>query len=52
MRLNVWVVLAILIVLFAITRYTRQQQTPDICRDDPTASVCKTVGLSKREPRP
>jgi len=41
MRLNVWVVLTILIVLFAITRYMRQQQTPDICRDDPTASVCE-----------
>ena len=41
MRLNVWVVLAILIVLFAITRYMREQQTPDICRDDPTASVCE-----------
>jgi hypothetical protein len=41
MRLNVWVVLTILVVLFAITRYMRQQQTPDICRDDPTASVCE-----------
>jgi len=52
MRLNVWVVLAILIVLFAITRYMRQQQTSDICRDDPTASVCEMVSLSKRESRP
>jgi hypothetical protein len=41
MRLNVWVVLTILIVLFAITRYMPRQQTPDICRDDPTASVCE-----------
>ena len=49
--LNVWAVLAILIVLFAITRYMRQQQTPDICLDDPTASVCEREIVNKREPR-
>jgi hypothetical protein len=44
MRLNVWVVLTILIALFAITRYMRQQQTPR--RSDQFSM--RTVSLSKR----
>ena len=44
MRLNVWVVLTILIVLFTITRYMRQQQTPR--RSDQFSM--RTVSLSKR----
>jgi hypothetical protein len=41
MRLNVWIVLVVLLVVFAITRYMRHQPTPHLCRDDPTASVCE-----------
>jgi hypothetical protein len=41
MRLNIWIVLAILIALFALTRYLRYQETPDICLNDPSASVCE-----------
>jgi hypothetical protein len=41
MRVNIWVVLAILIVLFGMTRYLRYHETPHICLDDPTASVCE-----------
>jgi hypothetical protein len=41
MRLNVWIVVAILFALFAVTRYPRYHETPRICLDDPTASVCK-----------
>jgi hypothetical protein len=52
MRLNVWLILAILIVLFAMTRYSRHHPTPVLCRDDPAAAVCETVSLSKQEPRP
>jgi hypothetical protein len=38
MRISLWVVLAILIMLFGMTRYLRDQK---ICVDDPTASVCE-----------
>jgi hypothetical protein len=41
MRLNVWVVLVILIALFAMTRYIRHQRTPHLCLEDPAASVCQ-----------
>ena len=41
MRANIWVVLAILIALFGMTRYLRHQKTPHICLDEPTASVCE-----------
>jgi hypothetical protein len=42
MRINIWVVLAILLALLAVTRYMRyQQDTQRICADDPTASVCE-----------
>jgi len=37
MRVNIWLVLAVLIALFGITRYTRHhQQTPHLCLDEPT----------------
>ena len=42
MRINIWIVLAFLLVLFAVTRYLRyQEDTQRICADDPTASVCE-----------
>jgi hypothetical protein len=41
MRVNIWVVLAILIALFAMTRYMRHQRMAHLCLDDPTASVCE-----------
>jgi len=41
MRLNIWIVVAILFALFAVTRYPRYHETPRICLEDPTASVCK-----------
>jgi hypothetical protein len=37
-RVNIWAVLAILIVLFGMTRYLRDQK---LYVDDPTASVCE-----------
>jgi hypothetical protein len=40
MRLNVWVILAALLALLVIIRYMQQRETPAICVDDPTASVC------------
>ena len=41
MHLNIWIVVAILFALFAVTRYPRYHETPRICLEDPTASVCK-----------
>ena len=41
MRINVWIVLIVLIALFAVTRLLRyHQDTQRICADDPSASVC------------
>ena len=41
MRINVWVVLIVLIALFAVTRLLRyHQDTQRICADDPSALVC------------
>jgi len=41
MRINIWIVLIVLIALFAGTRLLRyQQDTQRICADDPSASVC------------
>ena len=41
MRINVWIVLIVLIALFAATRFLRyHQDTQRICADDPSASVC------------
>jgi hypothetical protein len=37
-----WTLLGILLVLFAIARYTKyQKDTKRICANDPTASVCE-----------
>lgn len=42
MRINVWIVLIVLIALFAATRLLRyHQDTQRICADDPSASVCE-----------
>jgi hypothetical protein len=38
MRLNIWIVVAVLFALFAVTRYARYQETEHICADDPIAS--------------
>jgi hypothetical protein len=40
MRSNIWIVLAILLLFWAVTGNLRYQETPRICADDPTASVC------------
>ena len=41
MRVNIWIVLAILLALLAVTRYLHHRgDTQGICVDDPTASVC------------
>jgi hypothetical protein len=41
MRMNIWIILAALLALLAITRYAQQGRgTQHICADDPTASVC------------
>jgi hypothetical protein len=36
-----WIVAGILIVLLAMTRYLRDQKTPQICVDDLAASLCE-----------
>jgi len=42
MRVNIWIILAALLALLAITRYLQHQQdTQRICGDDPTAPVCQ-----------
>jgi hypothetical protein len=43
MRVNIWIVLAILTVLFGMTRYLRHQETTHICLDEPNASVCERL---------
>ena len=41
MRINIWIILATLLALLAITRYMQHEKdTERICVDDPTASVC------------
>jgi hypothetical protein len=41
MRINIWIVLVVLVALFAVTRLSRyQHNTQRICADDPSASVC------------
>jgi len=41
MRINIWIVLAALLALLAITRLSQyQHETQRICADDPSASVC------------
>jgi hypothetical protein len=41
MRINIWIVLAVLLALLALTRLSQyQQETQRICADDPSASVC------------
>ena len=42
MRINIWIVLIVLIALFAVTRLLRYQQDKQrICADDPSASMCE-----------
>jgi len=42
MRINIWIVIAILTALLAITRYfVQERETQRICADDPSASVCQ-----------
>jgi hypothetical protein len=41
MRINIWIVLALLLALLAITRFARYERDRQrICVDDPSASVC------------
>ena len=41
MRINIWIVLAVLLALLAITRLAQyHRDTQRICADDPSASVC------------
>jgi len=40
MRLNIWIILATLLALFAIIRYMQSPGDTQICIDDPTAAVC------------
>ena len=42
MRINIWIVLAVLLALLAITRLSQyQHETQRICADDPSATVCQ-----------
>jgi len=41
-RINIWIVIAILLVLFAVTRYLmHERQTQLICANDPSAPACQ-----------
>jgi len=42
MRINIWIVLAALLALLAVTRLLQyQRDTQRICADDPSAPVCE-----------
>jgi hypothetical protein len=42
MRINIWIIIATLLALFAITRYVQEgRHTEHICANDPTASACE-----------
>ncbi len=44
MRINIWIILGILLALFAITRYTHyQKDTERICANDPTRVGVRAV---------
>ena len=46
MRINIWIVLAVLLALLATTRLLQDQhETQRICADDPSASVCGRQAL-------
>ena len=46
MRVNIWIVLIVLIALFAVTRLLRYyQDTQRICADDPSASVLSLIHI-------
>ena len=41
-RINLWVVIAILLALYAVTRYlVHERENARICADDPSALVCQ-----------
>jgi hypothetical protein len=41
MHINIWIVLAVLLALLAITRLSQyQHETQRICADNPSATVC------------
>jgi len=41
-RVNIWIVIAILLVLFAVTRYVmHEKEISHICADDPSAPECQ-----------
>jgi hypothetical protein len=41
-RDQIWIVIAILLVLFAVTRYLMRENAPSpICADDPAAPACQ-----------
>jgi hypothetical protein len=42
MRINMWIVLAVLLALFAITRYVvHGEHMGDMCAHNPTAAGCE-----------
>src|SRR6516225_1468779 len=42
MRISIWIILATLLALLAITRYVQEgRHTEHICANDPTASACE-----------
>ena len=49
MRINIWIVLATLLALLAVTRYLPHRgDTQRVCVDDPTASVCHRFDACRR----
>jgi len=44
-RVNIWIVIAILLVLFAVTRYVmHERKISHICVNDPSAPECQRWG--------
>jgi hypothetical protein len=41
-RINIWIIIAILLALFAVTRYLmHERETSLICANDPSAPACQ-----------
>src|SRR5262245_302990 len=48
-RINIWTVIAILLVLFAVTRYLmHERETSLICANDPSAPACQRSAPTRR----
>ena len=52
-RVNIWIVIAILLVLFAVTRYVmHEREISHICANDPSAPSVNAEGRSRPIEKP